>query len=222
MTSRYALYTTDQLRGRFAPHGATPKGVKPHYNISPTMRVPVIVWRNDKAVIEQMIWGFVPSGAADTNSVFRYKTYAARFEKILDTHTFRTALRTQRCLIPANGFYEWKRDDSHQPFYIHLKTTRLFAMAGLYSEWQDPNGDTYGMCTVITIASDGHGGSLPRQLPVIVDTADEAAWLNPAINDLSSLFQIIRPSEAALFELFPVDNLINSKKIDTPRLIEKM
>lgn len=220
MTSRYALYETADLRDRFAPDGSTPRGVKPRYNTIPAARIPVIVSREGKPTIEQMIWGFVPVGAKDTNSIFRYKTYAVRSEKILDTHTYRTALRTQRCLIPANGFYEWKKSAvDKKPFYIHSTTQSLFALAGIYSEWTDPEGVTHGICAVITIDSERESDSLPSRLPVIVNPADEAAWLDPSVSDLSTLFQIMRPVDASTLEVIPVSDAINSTKLDSPDMI---
>lgn len=222
MTSRYALYDTGLLRDRFAPESGTPRGVKPRYNISPAARVPVIVSRDGKPAIEQMIWGFVPAGAKDTNSIFRYKTFAAKSEKILETHTYRTAVRSQRCLIPANGFYEWKNSTSgKKPFYIQLDHSELFAMAGIYSEWTDVAGETHRICAVVTIDSETDNDLVPSRLPVIVDEADEALWLDPDVSDLSTLFQIMRPIDASRLRIHPVGDAINSTKVDTPTLIER-
>lgn len=223
MTSRYVLYDTAQLRDRFAPESGTPRGVKPRYNISPAARVPVIVSRDGKPAIEQMIWGFVPAGAKDTNSIFRYKTFAAKSEKILETHTYRTAVRTQRCLIPANGFYEWKNTTGgKKPFYISPRAGGLFAMAGIYSEWTDPEGTTHGICAVITIDSETDNDMIPSRLPVIVDRADEAAWLDPEVSDLSTLFQIMRPYDVEKLDIIPVSDAVNSPKPDTPELIKRL
>lgn len=223
MTTRYALYDTGQLRDRFAPAAQTPRGVKPHYNISPATRVPVIVSRDGATKIEQMIWGFVPVGAKDTNSIFRYKTFAARSEKILDTHTYRTALRTQRCLIPANGFYEWKQTATgKRPFYIRPTAPGLFGLAGIYSTWIDPDGTSHGICAIITIDSDTESDLIPSRLPVIVEQSDEASWLDPSVSDLSTLFQVIRPYDPSQLEIVPVGDAVNSTKPDTPELIVRL
>ena len=222
MTSRYALYETDQLRDRFALDVGLPRGVRPHYNVSPVQEVPVVVLRDGKRVVERMIWGFVPTGAKDTNSVFRYKTFASRSEGILDKPALRTALRSQRCIIPVNGFYEWKTLASgKRPFYIRLKTHELIGLAGVYSEWTDPAGVVHGVCTVITIDSETESDMTPRRLPVIVDVADEADWLNPELSDLSTLFRIMRPYDAEKLEIIPVSDAVNSTKLDASDLIEK-
>lgn len=222
MTSRYALYETDKIRDRFACDTGLPRGVKPHYNISPVQEVPVVLQRDGQRVVERMIWGLVPVGARDTNSVFRYKTFAAKSEGILDRPALRTALRSQRCIISVNGFYEWKNLPSgKRPFYIRTKTHELFGLAGLYSEWTDPAGVTHGVCTVLTIDSEADDDMTPSRLPIIIEQADEVGWLDPSIGDLSTLFRIMRPVEASTLEIIPVSDAVNSTKPDSPDLIER-
>ena len=106
MISRYSLYTTADLSDRFSLKDGLPKGVKPHYNIHPTLQAPVIVNNGSHPTVERMGWGLVPKGAKDTNSVFRYKTYNVPSEKILAKHSWEIAVRHNRCLVPANGFFQ--------------------------------------------------------------------------------------------------------------------
>ena len=222
MTSRYALYETDKLRDRFALDAGLPRGVKPRYNVSPVREVPVVLLRDGQRVVERMIWGFVPAGAKDMNSVFRYKTYAVKSEGILDKPTLRTALRAQRCIVPVNGFYEWKNLASgKRPFYIRTDTHELFGLAGLYGEWTDPEGVRRGICTVLTIDSETDSDMTPRRLPIIVDQADETDWLNPELGDLSTLFRIMRPYDASKLSIIPVSDEVNSTKLDRPDLIDR-
>lgn len=223
MSSRYALFEIDKLRDRFAPASGVPKGVKPHYNISPVQSVPVVVFRDGKNEIELMKWGFIPKGAPNANSVFRYKTFAARSEGIFDKPTWQTAIRSTRCLIPANGFYEWKKTaDSKQPFYIHPTDQSIFAFAGLYSSWTDPEGKEWGTCSIVTTNSGAESDMTPSRLPVIVHPDDEADWLNPEISDINTLYRIMRPYDPDQLEIIRVGDNINSAKIDTPQLIEKV
>lgn len=223
MTSRYALYEIGKLRDRFLLDVGLPRGVKPRYNVSPVQEVPVIVLRDGKRMVERMIWGFVPVGAKDTNSVFRYKTYVFSSENILNKSSLRTALRTQRCIIPVNGFYEWKRlPNGKRPFYIRLKSNELAGLAGVYGEWVDPTGVARGVCTVITIDSETESDMTPSRLPVIVDPSDESDWLNPESGDLSTLFRIMRPCDVNEIEVIPVSDAVNSTKPDSPDLIEKL
>lgn len=223
MTSRYAIYEIDKISKRFAPDSGVPKGVKPRYNISPTQSVPVIVNRDGVNQIEVMKWGFIPAGAKDTSAVFRYKTFNARSEGIFDKPTWMTAIRSQRCLIPANGFYEWKSSATGKnPFYIRPTDVPLFAFAGIYSNWTDPAGAVWGMCSIITTNSGSESDMMPSRLPVIVHADDEADWLNPAIGDINSLYKIMRPFDPDMLTIIRVSDNVNSPKIDKPYLIERL
>jgi putative SOS response-associated peptidase YedK len=223
MSSRYALFEIDKLRDRFALASGVPKGTKPHYNISPVQLVPVIVSRNNRNEMELMKWGFIPKGAANANSVFRYKTFNTRSEGIFDKPTWQTAIRSTRCLIPANGFYEWKKTaDGKQPFYIKAADQSVFAFAGLYSSWIDPEGKEWGTCSIVTTNSGAESDMTPSRLPVIVHPDDEADWLNPEISDINTLYRIMRPYDPDKLEISKVSDDINSVKIDIPRLIEKV
>ncbi|MCY1543176.1 SOS response associated peptidase (SRAP) [compost metagenome] len=173
--------------------------------------------------MELMKWGFIPKDAPNANSVFRYKTFTARSEGIFDKPTWQTAIRSTRCLIPANGFYEWKKTaDSKQPFYIHPTDQPTFAFAGLYSSWTDPEGKEWGTCSIITTNSGAESDMTPSRLPVIVHPDDEADWLNPEISDINTLYRIMRPYDPNQLEIIKISDAINSTKIDKPYLIERV
>jgi len=222
MTSRYALYEIDKLYDRFNLKNGVPKGVKPHYNISPAQLVPVIVNRDGINQIEMMKWGFIPSGAKDTNSIFRYKTHNARSEAVFDKPTWMTAIRSQRCLVPANGFYEWKNTaDSKNPYYIQTTDQPLFGFAGLYSSWTDPEGVGWGMCSIIIINSDATDDMTPSRLPVIVLPEEEAEWLNPEIGGMNSIYMTMKPYDLEKLKIIRVGSDVNSPKIDKTHLIDR-
>ena len=223
MSSRYALYEIDKISRRFADGSGMPKGVKPHYNVSPAQSVPVIVSRDGVNQIEIMKWGFIPAGAKDTTAVFRYKSYNARSEGIFDKPTWSKVIRDQRCLIPANGFYEWKTSPlGENPFYIHPTDISLFAFAGVYSSWTDPEGTNWGMCSIVTTNSGSESDMMPSRLPVILHPDDEADWLNPAIGDINSLYRIMRPLDPDMLTIIRVSDDVNSTKVDKPYLIERL
>lgn len=220
MSDRYALYEIDKLRDRFALPAGVPSGVKPSYNISPTQTVPAVVSIDGVPTMQRMKWGFVPANAKDLNSVFRYKTHRANSEGIFSKPTWADAIRTQRCLIPANGFYEWKQaPEGKRAFYIAPADQSVFALAGLYGHWTDPAGEEWGVCALITTATGSETEKMPSRLPVILDPADETDWLNPDINDISSLYKIMRPYEPELLTITRVGDEINSLKVDSPSLI---
>lgn len=223
MSSRYALYEIDKLRDRFALASGVPKGVKPHYNISPTQLIPAVVSRDGKNEMELMKWGLISKGAVNANSVFRYKTFNTRSESVFDKPGLRMAIRTTRCLIPANGFYEWKKtSDSKQPFYIKPTDQSLFAFAGICSSWADPEGKEWATCSIITIDSDAEDDMTPSRLPIIIRPNDEADWLNPEITDVGVLYRFMTPYPTDQLEIIKVGESINSVKIDTSQLIEKV
>jgi len=222
MSSRYALYEINKLHDRFAPLCDVPRGVKPSYNINPAQTVVAIVNRDGVNQIEKMIWGFVPAGAKDTNSIFRYKTHNAKSEVVFDKPTWARAIREKRCLIPANGFYEWKASATGKdPYYIQVTNQPLFAFAGIYGTWTDPDGTDHGMCSIVTVASDADDDMMPSRLPVIVNPDDEADWLNPQIDSINSIYKIMRPYQASKLSIIRVNDAVNSPKSNGPELIER-
>lgn len=220
MPDRYTLTDTAELRDRFAlPHGV-PAGVKKSYNICPVQDVPVVIVKDNERIMQRMKWGFIPKNAKDTNSVFRYKTHHAQSEAVFNRPTWQGAIRTHRCLIPASGFYEWRKaPEGKHAYYIRPTDQSLFAFAGIYGEWTDPEGTVHGMCAVITTASGSTSNQLPSRLPVILDPADEAAWLDPAVSDVSTLYKIMRPYEPEQLSIVRVGDAINSTKPNSPDLI---
>lgn len=221
MSSRYTLYEIDKLRDRFSLAGGVPKGVKPNYNISPTQLAPVIVFENGKNTMKLMKWGFIPKGSANANSVFRYKTFNTRSETIFSKNTTQNAIRTSRCLIPANGFYEWKKTASgKQPFYIKPTDQQVFAFAGIYSSWVDPEGVEWGTYSMIVINSGATDDMTPSQLPVIVEPEFEADWLNTEVDSMSMLYRVMRTYPASNLKISKVGSAVDSMKAKGPELIE--
>lgn len=220
MTSRYALYEIETLRDRFQLPAGVPSGTKRHYNISPTAGGNVIILKDGQRTLERMKWGFIPQNAQDANSVFRYKTYVARSEAIFSKATWEKAVRHQRCLVPANGFYEWHISNNEKiPYFIHQRDETLFAMAGVYSSWTDPAGKEWGTYSIITI--DSHSSSLHTKVvrPIVLSRADEALWLDPTIDDMSTLYSMMKSYTDDTLTIDRVSDKINSTKINTPELI---
>ncbi len=219
MAERYTLYETGKLRDRFALPGGVPAGVKKSYNIAPTQLAPVIVNRDGTNVLEQMKWGFIPTTAKDTNSVFRYKTYAAKSEGVFSKPTWEHAIRHSRCLIPANGFYEWqKTPDGMLPFYIRPADQELFAFAGICSTWTDPEGKQWGTYAIVTAMQDRSPKQDLRR-PLILRPTDEAQWLDPTVEDINTLYGIMRPYTEDTLTIHRVTPDVKNIKLNDPRLI---
>lgn len=220
MISRYALYDIAELSNRFQVAAGLPKGVKPHYNISPTINAPVIVSEKSAPVVKLMNWGLVPNGAKDTNSVFRYKTYNIPSEKIFSKHSWSVAVHESRCLVPANGFYELNEVGEKRAFYAQLKDKSLCAFAGIYSSWQDSEGAEHISYSILTADPTRDMPDSRMRMPVIIAREDEARWLDPTVTDDSSIYQMLRPSSGGLLNVYEVSPAVHSPKQNQPSLID--
>lgn len=219
MAERYTLFSIEKLTDRFALAGGVPAGVKRSYNVSPTQLGTVIVNKGGVNVLERMKWGFIPANAKDDNSVFRYKTYVAKSEGILNKATWQESIRHRRCLVPANGYYEWQpTQDGKLPFYVRPAGQDLFAFAGIYSSWTDPAGKEWGTYAIVTALHD-RGPKMPLQRPIILDPTDEAAWLNGEDIDINGLFTLIRPLAENELRIHRVSPDVKNKKANDETLI---
>lgn len=216
MISRYALYTTADVSTRFNIPDGLPKGIKPHYNNSPTKYAPIIVNRDGKSIVESALWGLVANGAKDTNSVFRYKTYNIPSEKILSRHSWERAVRESRCLVPANGYYELNGSGKKRAKYTQPRDEELFAFAGVHGTWQDPEGMVHSTFSIITIEAPDS----TNRLPVIIKREDEARWLDTTISDTSSLYDMLRLYPDELVSTHEVSSAVHSPKPNQPNLID--
>lgn len=220
MINRYALFEIENLSKRFEVTDGVPSGTRRHYNISPAASAPVVLLREGARQIERKLWGIVPQNAKDTSAVFRYKTYAVRSEVALKKQSLAKAIRTQRCLVPANGWYEWRTVDGQKiPYFITLRDQSLFAMAGIYSSWTDPDGKesgTYGIMTIDSRSS-STGDRLAR--PIVLRSDEEAVWLDPAIDDTTALYGMMKSYTDDVLSIVRVSEKVNSTKPNTPELI---
>ena len=154
----------------------------PRYNIAPSQPVPVIRVNANKRELSLMRWGMIPSWATDASIGF--KTINARSETITTTASFSDPFRTQRCLIPADGFYEWARNGkTKQPYCFEVGDGELFVFAGLWDRWIDPQGIHIESCTIITTTPNSHLADIHNRMPVILPSGAYASWLNPAMQD---------------------------------------
>lgn len=222
MAERYSLYEIENLRDRFHLAAGVPAGVKRSFNISPTQLAPVIVSRDGAATLERMKWGFIPATAKNDNSVFRYKTYLAKSEGIFSKPTWQEAIRHTRCLVPANGYYEWQQTpDGKLPFYVCPTDRELFAFAGVYSSWTDPDGTEWGTFAIVTTLHE-RGAKKPLQRPIIVNSHDEQTWLDPTVSDLSTLYGIMRPMSDDLLQIYQVTPDVKNTKRNDETLLKPL
>ena len=186
----------------------------PSYNVAPSQQVAVVMTDEKKRLVS-MKWGLVPAWSNDPS--IGNRLINARAETLADKPSFREAFTRQRCLVIADGFYEWqKRGRTSQPYFIHLKTDRPFGFAGLYDMWTSPEGELITTCTIITTEPNEVMKTLHDRMPVILAKQVEDAWLDPYNPDHASLAQMLRPYPAAEMQLHTVSPLVNSPANDSP------
>ncbi len=217
MCGRYTL-TTDirELEDRFH-FIAEGLGLIRSYNTAPRQPVLTIV-REDGNVGRIMKWGLIPSWAV--NPSVANKMINARSETVAEKPSFRAALAKRRCLIPADGFYEWQKTASgKRPMRITLASGEPFAFAGLWEIWNTPKGDTVHTCTILTTSANETLAPIHNRMPVILPRKAEDIWLDHTVQDkslLKSLFVPYDPSETVAYE---VSTLVNSAANNVPEAI---
>ena len=164
-------------------------------------------------------WGLVPSWAKDPK--IGNRLINARAETVAEKPSFRTALRCRRCLVPADGFYEWAGSKSlKQPYYIGLEGRALFAFAGLWERWVDPEGEPLESCALLTTAASAQLHAVHHRMPVIVDPADYARWLDADVTEPELLAPAIERNLGGALEFYPITTYVNNVRHDDPRCLE--
>ena len=191
------------------------------YNVAPTQQVPIVRRGADGAARELVMvrWGLVPFWAKDTK--IGYKMINARAETVAGKPAFRDSYRRRRCLVVADGFYEWKKiDGGKQPYLIRVKGGEPFAFAGLWADWTDnDSGERIESCTIVVTGANTLVAAIHDRMPVIVPTAQYDAWLDPAAADGATM---LRPFPAELMETYAVSPRVGNVRNDDPGLIEPL
>ncbi|MFW9976452.1 MAG: SOS response-associated peptidase [Candidatus Thorarchaeota archaeon] len=180
----------------------------PRYNIAPSQSVSVIIENEGRRMVE-MRWGLIPHWAKD--SKIGNKMINARVESLLSKGIFKPALRSRRCLILADGFYEWQMIGKvKKPMHIRLKSREPFAFAGLFENWRSPTEKIIQSCTIITTTSNDLMAPIHDRMPVILERTDEADWLTAESTDPTTLVELLKPYESAPLEAYEVSTFVNS------------
>ncbi|MEE9274201.1 MAG: SOS response-associated peptidase [bacterium] len=218
MCGRYTLIKpADTLAALFGMEGSL--GLSPRYNIAPTQFVPAVrALRPGEPELALLRWGLIPSWAKDP--AIGARTINARGETAAQKPSFRAAFRRRRCLIPADGFYEWVKEGGRkQPYYIQLRGEAPFAFAGLWESWTGAEGETLETCTIITCEANEGLRPLHPRMPVILPRENYDLWLDPAAQDPAALQPLLRPYPAGETVFRPVSAQVNSPKNDGPECI---
>jgi putative SOS response-associated peptidase YedK len=222
MCGRYKLSRRKQIVEEYFDTVSGEEDWVPRYNVAPTHSVPVIR-QNPKEPTRElslMRWGLIPSWAKDSSAAARMIN--ARSETAATKPAFRDALKSRRCLIPADGFYEWMRTGkTKQPYCFEVNDGELFAFAGLWDRWKDPNGQWVKSCSILTTTPNAVTSPIHDRMPVILDPDSYEMWLDPGMTNVGSASELLKPYDARLMRCFPVSSRLNSvvnddKECSTP------
>ncbi len=192
---------------------------QPRYNIAPTQEVLVLV-KNGERRLDQFRWGLVPHWSKGPNT--RYSMINARAETVAEKPSYRTPFAKRRCLVLADGFYEWqKRGDKKVPMYIRLESGRPFGLAGLWDLWTPPEGgEPLKSCTIVTTTPNELLKPIHNRMPVILPDDAVETWLDIEGADEDELLSLLGPDPDAELEAYAVSRYVNSPANDSPKCIQ--
>jgi putative SOS response-associated peptidase YedK len=219
MCGRYSLICIDDLGNRFRVFDPM-IGARSMFNVSPGNEMPVIV-RSDTDKISLMQWGLVPSWTKDIGTALR--PVNARAESLLEKPLFHSLTKTGRCLVPASGFYEWKKERKQKmAFYFTVPESPLFAFAGLYDTWKGPDGTMLATYTIITCEPNALLKEVHNRMPVILSQKNEERWLSRDPPIPQELPSILAPYPASAMAMVPVSDLVNNPAVDDERMVQPL
>jgi putative SOS response-associated peptidase YedK len=196
-------------------------GLKPRFNIAPGQDILAATVSDEiqERELRRLRWGLVPSWAKDP--AVGNRMINARSESVATKPAFREAFSVRRCLIPADGFFEWQKiGHNKQPWHFKVKSTAGFAMAGLWELWRPPEGPDLATCTILTTSANALVGRIHERMPVILDPDSHFDWLDPRRTDPGSLQKFLKPLDPDEMTADPVDPRVNSPSFDEPACIE--
>ncbi len=220
MCGRYTLYSHEDDLATLFEVETYP--LTPRYNIAPTTSVPVIRLRSDgRRVMEEMRWGLVPHWVKDPGK-FKANLFNARSESAAEKPSFRDAMRTHRCLVPASGFYEWRKEgEAKQPYFVYRSDGRPMAFAGLWAVNRN-GGEPLATCTILTTDANADMRKLHDRMPVILEEPEWERWLDTEETDAQRLEDILDPAEEGLLDMHPVDRAVGNPRTDGSACVQRL
>lgn len=222
MCGRYSqARPAERIAERFGVIGPFPVELKPRYNIAPSQDAPVVVLLEDRRV-ELYHWGLIPSWSKEAS--IGQRMINARAETVAEKPSYRKSFKRARCLVIADGFYEWMADPGGRtktPMRIRLKSDEPFAMAGLWDHWTGGDGKEIKSFTIVTTEANEALSAIHERMPVILRREDEDPWLDPDTKQ-EDLLAMLRPYPSEETEAYPVSKLVNSPRNDLPQCIEPL
>jgi len=216
---RYQLMGSGVERAGIADLIARRPDLGSRFNIRPTQDVVTIVTEDGRPVAKPMRWGLIPSWAKADK--LPRSTFNARSDRLAESGMWRNPFKRTRGVVPANGFFEWKKTDgSKQPMYITPKEGESLQFAAVYDSWINEHGETIDSCAIVTTAANDFMSSIHDRMPAILDEETAALWLDPATTETDNLQQILMPASNDLLQAHTVSTRVNSYKNDDASLID--
>lgn len=221
MCGRFVLSTpADAIAAEFA---AMTGGLvlRPRYNIAPMTDIVVVRAVEGQRSLAMLRWGLIPLWAKDPTIASRLIN--ARSETAAEKPSFRDAMKKRRCIVPASGFYEWKKEGTRkQPWYFHpSRPTSLLAIAGLWERWRDPSGEIVETCCLLTTSANSVLAPVHDRMPVTLDREGIKRWLDPVETDPKGLADLLVPTPATTLHGHPVSTAVNNVRNDDARNVEE-
>jgi putative SOS response-associated peptidase YedK len=219
MCGRFTLHTPEaRIREAFHLEHKEPLGLTPRFNIAPSQDIPIV--RNSESGLEMALakWGLVPAWSKVPKT--KYSTINARIETVAEKPSFRTPFKHRRCLIPSDGFYEWKVVNSHKiPHYIRMRDSGVFAFAGLWDRWEG-GGESIDSCNIIVMPANEVMKPLHERMPAIIAPAHYDLWLDPRITDKDEIMQFLNSAPSGRLKAYQVSPWVNVPAHDDERCIQ--
>ncbi|WP_091020695.1 SOS response-associated peptidase [Paenibacillus amylolyticus] len=211
----------EAIMGRYYASIADGFDYKPNYNAAPMQYIPTIIGSKDGNRLGSLRWGLVPVWFKDDK--IGNKMINARAETLTEKASFKRLISSKRCIIPTNGFYEWKKEGSEKrPMRILMKDDHLFSLAGLYDTRTDPDGNKLSTCTIITTQPNDLMEDIHNRMPVILRPEDEAAWLGRDNDDVQSLLGLLKPYQASEMRAYEVPKEVGNVRNNNVDLIKEV
>ena len=224
MCGRYRLTAKERWLSEFFKIPAEDIEWAARWNIAPTDAVATVRHdrREPKRIFAKMRWGMVPYWAKDISIGARMINAVG--ETAAEKPAFRESMKRRRCLIPADGFYEWEKlgDKKKQAYNIGMKDDGLFAFAGLWDRWKDPTGKPVESCTILTTDANALLKDIHDRMPVILNPEDYDLWLDPGLNDPKQVEHLLKPFDARLMRVYPVSSTVNKVENDSPECAQEV
>lgn len=218
MCGRFVLTVNPEVVQTAFDLTTMPPIMSPRFNVAPTQPVAVISNENPHELTFYK-WGLIPSWSKDPS--IGSKMINARSESAAEKPSFRSAFKRRRCIIPADGFYEWRQHGGDKtPMFIHMKDQEVFGMAGLWEIWHSPDGGEIRTCSILTTDANEFMQTIHNRMPVILHKEDYNLWLSPNEEPAGVLQELMKPYSGDELTAYPVSKMVNKPSNDTPDLIQ--